>query len=371
MRCRYAMSILLATLTLVVFSDGRGLDGSATRKDLAQKEGGIYVSGPMDSTGATRSSGFSLKVANASPAPQSPDTMPNLKVAFTGDMGSGSKGRAVLRLIKAEGAQMVLHQGDLDYKGDPDLWDSMITQVLGSDFPYFASAGNHDHDNWLRAGGYQDKLKARLARIPDAVCSGNLGVKSACHYKGLFFVLVAPGSNLSDGGYDTYIRDQLAADNSTWSVASWHLNQNAMQVGGKGDQAGWGVYEESRKGGAIIATAHEHSYQRTKTLTSTEFQIVDPGHPDPNNLYVYPGGTFVFVSGLGGKSIRDQERCLPTTYPYGCKGEWANIYTSDQGAQYGALFITFNVDGDPKKAKGYFKNIRMQVVDSFVIDAGG
>ena len=80
-----------------------------------------------------------------------------------------------------------------------------------------------------------------------------------------------------------------------------------------------------------------------------------------------PGATFVFVSGIAGASIRDQERCLPTTYPYGCKGEWASIYTSDQNAQYGALFIEFHVDGDPNKARGYFKDIDGAVVDQFTV----
>ena len=75
----------------------------------------------------------------------------------------------------------------------------------------------------------------------------------------------------------------------------------------------------------------------------------------------------MFVSGLGGESIRDQERCLPTTYPYGCSDEWASIYSSDQGAKFGALFIEFHVDGDPGKARGYFKNVDGQIIDEFTI----
>ena len=83
------------------------------------------------------------------------------------------------------------------------------------------------------------------------------------------------------------------------------------------------------------------------------------------------GSTFVFVSGLGGRSIRGQERCLPAaTPPYGCNGEWASIYTSDQSATFGALFVEFNVDGDAKKARGYFKNIDGLIVDSFTIISG-
>ena len=39
----------------------------------------------------------------------------NFRVAFIGDQGLNSNSIAVLNLIKDEGAQMVLHQGDLDY----------------------------------------------------------------------------------------------------------------------------------------------------------------------------------------------------------------------------------------------------------------
>ncbi|TMA58861.1 MAG: hypothetical protein E6J80_04470 [Deltaproteobacteria bacterium] len=128
---------------------------------------------------------------------------------------------------------------------------------------------------------------------------------------------------------------------------------------------GWADYEECRKGGAIIATAHAHSYARTRTLSNTQTQTVDPAWPGANTLRVVPGSTFVFHAGLGGRGIGNHERCLPLTYPYGCKGEWAKIYTIDQSAKFGALFITFNVDG------GAFFNIKdsLTPIDSFTITA--
>ena len=294
------------------------------------------------------------------------ETPPNFKVAFIGDQGLGSNAQAVLQLIQAEGADMVLHQGDLGYnESDPQTptnWDNQIDAILGPNYPYFVSIGNHDVGQWST---YQQKLQERLDRIVGATCTGDLGVKAACHYQGLFFIL--SGAGTMDSGHAAYIRDQLAQDDSVWSICSWHKNQNAMQVGSKSDEVGWGPYEECRKDGAIIATGHEHSYERTKTLSNTQTQTVDPFWQDPDILRVGDNSTFVFVSGLGGKSIRNQDRCLPTTSPFGCDGEWAHIYTSDQGANYGALFIEFNVDGDPTKASGYFKNIDGVIVDSFII----
>ena len=128
--------------------------------------------------------------------------------------------------------------------------------MLGVSFPYFASVGNHDRVEW---GGYQQKLVERLARIiPGATCAGDYGVNSACSYQGLFFIL--SGAGTLGTAHDTYIRDQLAQDNSIWRICSWHKNQRAMQVGGRRDEVGWEPYEECRKGRAIIATGHEHSY---------------------------------------------------------------------------------------------------------------
>ncbi len=307
-----------------------------------------------DSAGIAASSAFVIHIL----AP----TIPNLKAAFIADQGLGADPKAVLQLIANEGARFIIHSGDFDYTDNPSAWDEQINGVLGASFPYFASIGNHDVRAWE---GYKQKLQARLDRIPDASCTGDLGVQSTCRYQGLFFLLTGPGTKGS--GHDVYIRDELAQDKSIWSVCSWHKNQREMQVGGKSSEVGWDPYEECLKGGAIIATGHEHSYHRTRTLISTLTQTVDPDWPDPNSLRVTSGATFVFVSGLGGRSIRGQVRCLPTTFPYGCNAEWANIYTATQGAKFGALFITFNVEGDPRKAIGEFKSLDGAIIDAFTI----
>jgi len=226
----------------------------------------------------------------------------------------------------------------------------------------FLTTFNHDTLVWI---GYQAKLADRLARIPEAHCTGDLGVKSSCRYQGLFFILAGVGTMGS--GHESYIRDELAQSDTIWRISSWHKNQRNMQIGGKGNATGWGVYEACREGGAMIATAHEHSYERTKTLIHMQSQSIDPEWPHPQQVRVAPGASFVFVSGLGGHSIRDQERCLPSTPPYGCNGEWASIYSSNQGAAPGALFCSFNVAARPNQAHCYFKDIGGSVADEFTI----
>jgi hypothetical protein len=277
-------------------------------------------------------------------------TPENFKIAFIGDQGMGEDAVAVLNLIKNEGADAVLHQGDFDYDDDPASWDAQINSILGPDFPYFGCAGNHDEDAWEGAGGYQEFLATRLNRLGIS-WDGDLGTKSSLSYKGIFMVLVAP--DVFGSGHADYIRQQLAEDNSIWRICSWHKNMEAMQVGGKSDETGWEVYEEATNGGAIIATAHEHSYSRTHLLSNIRNQTVVSSS---DNLTITRGETFVFVSGLGGRSIREQERS---------GAYWASIYTSNQDANFGALFGIFNVNGVANRAEFYFKDIHGTIVDRF------
>jgi K319L-like, PKD domain len=139
-----------------------------------------------------------------------------------------------------------------------------------------------------------------------------------------------------------------------------------MQVENKTDETGWGVYEESRKGGAIVATGHDHSYARTHLLSSFQNQTVaGTGNTlilatDNTTTPSDEGRSFAFVSGLGGYSIYSQTRS---------GAWWASIYTSTQGATYGALFGVFNYQGNPRLAHFYFKNINGNVVDEFYVQS--
>ncbi len=300
----------------------------------------------------------------ASRAAPQPSAGVAVTIAFIGDQALGVDSEAVLQLILDEGADAVVHSGDFDYQDDPAAWDAQIDSILGPYFPYFASVGNHDSSRFYTPGGYRDLLEARMIRL-GIPWTGDLGVQSTHYYQGIFIVATAPDVfGPGDGFHDLFIRDALAADDSVWSISSWHKNMRAMQVGGKSDETGWGVYEASRRGGAIIATAHEHSYSRTHLLSNVENQTIastgeplilaadDPGTPEDE------GWSFVFVSGLGGKSIRNQELDGPW---------WASIYTSDQGADFGALFGVFGYQGDPTLARFYFKDVSEVVADDFLV----
>lgn len=281
-------------------------------------------------------------------------TEANLLVAFIGDQGFNADAEAVLTLIRDEGADMVLHQGDLDYRGKPDEWDQMVSGILGPDFPYFASVGNHDVGDWE---DYQVVLQARLDRIEEADCIGDqedLGIKTACSYKGLFFILSGVGT--MDFEHPQFISEQLCSSNSLWRICTWHKNQRLMQVGSKRDEVGWGTYDTCRLNGAIIATGHEHSYSRTHLMDNFGTQKIQS---TSNTLEIDRGHSFAFVSGLGGKGIRPQKKALAD------KPWWASVYTKSQDANHGALFCNFGDGGVDNEAYCYFKDIDGNVPDEF------
>jgi Big-like domain-containing protein/cohesin domain-containing protein/calcineurin-like phosphoesterase family protein len=303
-----------------------------------------------------------VKVSNAEIGESTP---PNFKIAFFGDQGLGSSSVATLNLVKDEGAQALVISGDLDYSDNPAAWEAQLNSVVGPDFPVLTLIGNHDEAAWLGPAGYQKLVQDRFNRLGISWC-GDLGVQSSFHYKGIFFVFTSPGIDpvIDPGSNDIYIRDELASDRSIWSISSWHKDMHLMQAGGKSDETGWGVYEESRAGGAIIATAHEHSYFRTHLLSSIMNQTV--ASPS-NTLTLTPGNSFVFVSGLGGQNIRDQVVTGPWIAKIYANPCLAGDTICQPNAVSGAMFGVFNVDGQQNKANFYFKDINGQIIDSFTV----
>jgi len=330
-------------------TDGTGGSGGAGGTDGSAGRGGSAGSA---GTGGSAGSAGSGGTGNGGIS-----TDPNLKIAFIGDTATGANYTNVLNLVKSEQAAALVVEGDMSYSADPNAWWSATEAVLGTSFPVFISRGNHDDSSW---SGYLPKAQAHLGGAT------RVAGKHDANYKTTFRGLVIATIQAGDPG--SYITPLLENDDHIWKVCNWHQNQEAMQVGGKSDEMGWEVYETCRRFGAIIQTGHEHSYSRTKTLVDIRAQTVDTGCATIGALCVGPGRTFVNVVGLGGNSVRAQTRCLPTTPPYGCNGEWAFIYTSNQSATYGAQFIVFNT-GDPRRGNGYFKNVNGLTVDSFAITA--
>ena len=137
----------------------------------------------------------------------STSTDPNFKVAFIGDSSAGSNFQNVLNLIKQEGAQMVLHQGDFDYSAGPQIWMDKINTTLGANFPYLGSDGNHD--NW-DTDGYAAFFKDRLVKMGLPAPSGNLPPSYSAVYKGLKIIFS------KENGDPAFLQSQLAGNTHTW-----------------------------------------------------------------------------------------------------------------------------------------------------------
>jgi hypothetical protein len=310
----------------------------------------------------------------------------NVIVAFIGDQGNNADAQAVLSLIQSEGAQAVVHNGDFDYANQPTQWIAMIDNALGMNFPYFAVLGNHEKDEPYRSQ-YVQVLVDRANRIPEMHdnCTGSQGYATSCNFRGIRIVQSCVGLGEIDGvlcGKDApqpiaHIHDSLANDNSIWSVCNWHKLQQQMQVGDKTDEAGWQAYLECMNAGAIIMTAHSHTYSRSYTLTDIANVNVAANKGaigTASVMQVAPGRTFAVVAGIGGRALDARVRT---------DAWWASYYTSDRWRQsgstgdvalspageQGAVFIKFNVGGDPRLAEGWVKDITQRTLDSFTIQA--
>jgi hypothetical protein len=171
---------------------------------------------------------------------------------------------------------------------------------------------------------------------------------------GIFFILSGVGTLGTD--HEAFVTNALSTSDSSWRICTWHKNHQLMQVGGKGTEVPMSMYDACRAGGAIIATAHEHSYSRTHLLSSFANQTILDTSAE---LSIGEGQTIAFVSGLGGLSVR-AENATRAADPW-----WASIHTSTQGAQSGALFCSFNHQSVFNRAHCYFKDLGGVVADEF------
>lgn len=277
-----------------------------------------------------------------------------VRIAFFGDQGVSHGAKSVLHMVKDFQADYVVHLGDFDYYDMPRLFRLQYTSILSEDYPYFAVMGNHD---LRRVEGYQDVLRESLSNsLASDFCEGDIGLNYYCIYKGVLIVYSTVG--VLGSNHVEYISSVFERFRHVrFKVCAWHKNQAAYQTGHKRDETGYGVYDLCRQYGAIIATGHEHSYARTKIMSSFEEKTV--ASHDTESVTVKPGETFAIVSGLGGRSIRPWEK--------GHERDewWASLASASNGVNYGALFCDFFANNSVDQVYCAFIDISGQVWDSF------
>ena len=324
-------------------------------------------------------------VSSATGAPTPPESMdagitspsplvgphPMVRVALIGDQGLGARSEAVLDLIRDASADFAVVLGDFDYLDRPRAWLEQMAR-LGK-VPWFAVADNHDLAQWPQ---YQRAIADRQASIEGAECRGTPGTQSVCTLRGVTLVLSGIGTIGDEREHELFIKDALKSSKDRWKLCLWHKNQHDMQVGAKTDEVGWGAYKLCQASGAIIATGHEHSYARTRTLTALGDAVRGHGAIGiSNELEVRPGRTFVVVSGLGGVETR-------VFVPSHARDSWWGAYftanrqnangtlteVNHENDGGGALFLDFGIDGDVKRGRGRFvTTFDRRVFDDFSV----
>jgi len=276
------------------------------------------------------------------------------KIAFIADQGMNDSTKEVLKLIKDQGTDLLVINGDFEYGDDPKGWAKMHERILGEEFPIIAVAGNHDEYLWKQ---YQPIIK-RWQENPKLDCAGVAGEYSSCSFRGIKIVTTVPdvfrGERYSREKSAKFILNSFRDDKSIWRICGFHKNMHAMQTGVKGDESGWGVYEECKNAGAMITTGHEHAYARSYILDSIANQSV---LSDSNDMELKEGQSFVVLSGVGGESVREEKN----------DGYWwaAKANATNGLKKGGALFCEYGVGGSARSATCYFMDVDHNIWDRF------
>jgi hypothetical protein len=172
-------------------------------------------------------------------------------------------------------------------------------------------------------------------------------------------LLILSGVGTLGSGHKEFIESNLKHyQHIPWKFCAFHKNARLFQTGDKIDEVPLEIYDLCKQYGAIIATGHEHSYERTHLLSSFSNQTIAS---TSNTLRVSPGHSFAFVSGLGGESIRYWKNNLELN-PW-----WAALASLDVGVNYGALLCDLKTSN---QGVCFFQDIDGKVWDNFTVTTG-
>lgn len=250
-------------------------------------------------------------------------TEPNLRaepftIAFVSDTETMSRWDEILELIRAEGAEMIIHNGDyvdginpetmepatledlisapvLDADGRPtgefdcDRQHLGIRCVLGADFPVLGSAVGKSFSPELEDYFFDtlQRIESQDGTWGGCLRDGEIG-EPGVRMNGCFL-----GDNLSDARAadywvrwrgvtmvfqnvmpdTTWVTNILQADDNVWKLCLWHGNHTDFQTGSKGSaydgrdhSLPYEMYQNCANAGALVINGNEHVYSRTCVL---------------------------------------------------------------------------------------------------------
>lgn len=316
-----------------------------------------------------------------------------IKVALLGDTGAGRDFQAVLKVVKEERADIIMINGDLGYSATPAKWREALLKEIDPDTQLvIGSLGNHDfehgrHEDYVAIFQTFRSSKNSLS----TQCSGRERIQKerditaldeVCTFGNLTIIASGIGQIFTKDYFEERLREKLTARPAgNWALVGYHYTLAAMNPGIKTNESSFKFFDLIRQFGAIGAQAHTHSVMASCPIDSEFKSNANPScHPDfgadLNERFVGPGTGIYIDSSLGGMPARKRRRCQRPT-DSGCTHMVDLItkegYTRADGLTKndfigrGAVFMQFNVGGDPKQARAYFKSTDGREVFSFNI----
>jgi hypothetical protein len=316
---------------------------------------------------------------------------PELKVALLGDTGARKGFGAVLDLIKAEGAKVVMINGDFGYDASAAQWKAKLKSSIDTkQFAIIGSLGNHDtgeKPEYIAAyAEFRDDHPALKAR-----CSGKSQIAQGsdiilldeiCTFGNVSIIVSGIGQVFTKPYFEERLERKLVAlPSANWRLAGYHFTLKSMNPGLKPDENSHKFFDLLRRAGAIGAQAHTHVAMASCPINTPFVSGTTPKcHPnfgrDLEARFVAPGTGMFIDSSLGGVVTRPRLRCSnPASAD--CIHMVDLIakdgYTRTDGARVagingmGAMFITFNHGGDPSRARVEYKTIERKTIFSFNI----
>jgi len=166
----------------------------------------------------------------------------------------------------------------------------------------------------------------------------------------------------------SFLKDKLSKATEDWKICAWHYyddyyhtgkyQHNTNHVSGNGES----FYDYCKEHGAIIFSAHDHVYARSKVMSEFSSKHIDEYdnkeyvNEKGDIVQIRKGATLNILNGAGGFEIYE-EKGVQKDYPHWQK-KYALGSNRENEKKFGGLFCTFNVGGNNKKAKCEFLRIK-------------
>ena len=280
------------------------------------------------------------------PAGPGPGSGSSLRFTASGDFSATEETRATLEQIDALDADLHLALGDLSYgeTGKEREWCELVTDRVGTDFPFQLLAGNHESD------GLDGDIDAFAECLPNRL-HGLVGEYARQYFVDVpaeeplaRFVMISPGITFRDGPWSyedgtarfEWTRRAIGdarEEGIPWVVVGMH--KPCLTMGDYECDPGPDIIDLLVSSGVdLVVSGHEHIYQRSAQLgmggacasiapdAITSACVVDDG----SRLEQGRGTVFVTI-GTGGRELRDVHTDDPEA-PYFAAWSGANAEPS-------------------------------------------